>query len=265
MMVNKLSLVHPDAKLGQGVEVGAFAKIDGNVEIGEGTWIGSHAIIMDNVKIGKNCKIFPGAVVGAIPQDLKYAGESSMVEIGDNVVIREYATINRGTADNYSTIVKKNTLLMAYVHVAHDCIIEENCIVSNSVNLAGHIHVGPHVIIGGMVAVHQFVHIGEHAFIGGGTLVRKDVPPYIKAAREPISYAGVNSIGLKRRGFTTEQVHHIQDIYRYLFVKGYNTKKAIKLIQKEVEDSPQKQRILEFVLQSNRGIIKGFNSLNGRN
>lgn len=264
MFVKDNVIVHPSAQIGENVHIDPFTTIAADVVIGDGTWIGPHVTIMDGVRLGKNCKVFPGAVVGGVPQDLKFNNEDSIVEIGDNVVIREYVTINRGTADHYRTVIKNNCLLMAYVHVAHDCIIEENCVLANNVNLAGHIHIGSYVQLGGLVAVHQFVRIGEHAFVGGGSLVRKDVPPYVKAAREPLSYVGVNSIGLKRRGFSTEQVHLIQDIYRYLFIKGYNTKKAIRLIQHDIVDSPEKQRILEFVLQSNRGVIKGFNSLNGR-
>ena len=250
--------IHPDARIAEGVIVEPFATIGANVEIGEGTWIGPNACIMDGARIGKNCHIFPGAIVGAIPQDLKYKGEASIVEIGDNVTIREYCTINRGTEANYSTVIKNNVLLMAYVHIAHDCIVHENCILAKNVNLAGHIEVGHHTVIGGLAAVHQFVRIGEHVMIGGGSLVRKDVPPYIKAAREPIAYAGVNALGMRRRGFTSEQINLIQDIYRILFVKGFNIQHAIEIIENEIPDCTEKDNVIQFVKSASRGLIKGY-------
>ncbi len=257
-MIDKLSYVHPNAQLGNGVTVEPFAYIGANVVIGEGTWIGPHATVMEGAFVGKNCKIFPGAVVGAIPQDLKYKGENSTLIVEDNVIIRECCTLNRGTQASMTTKIGKNTLLMAYVHVAHDTFIGENCILANNVNLAGHIEIGNHVIIGGLSAVHQFVKIGDHSMIGGGSLVRKDVPPYIKAAREPLSYAGVNSLGLKRRGFTQDQIHHIQDIYRVLFVKNSNVKKSIEIIEATIEETPEKQYVLQFLYNADRGLMKGF-------
>lgn len=255
---HKLANIDPKAKLGNKVTVEAFATIEADVEIGEGTWIGPNAVILKGTKIGNNCKIFPGAVVGGEPQDLKYEGEDSILEIGNNVIIREYATINRGTTANYKTHIKDNCLLMAYVHVAHDCIIGEKTILANSVNLAGHVEIGKNVIIGGISAVHQFVKIGDHSMIGGGSLVRKDVPPFIKAAREPLSYAGVNSIGLRRRGFSNKQINHIQDIYRILFVKGYNTRQALRTIEATIKASPERAKILSFLADSDRGVMKGF-------
>ncbi|MBK9254935.1 MAG: acyl-ACP--UDP-N-acetylglucosamine O-acyltransferase [Saprospiraceae bacterium] len=257
-MMNNLAYIHPDAKIGENVVIEPFAYISGDVEIGEGTWVGPHVTIMDGAKIGKNCRIFPGAVVGAIPQDLKYSGENSTLVVEDNVTIRECCTLNRGTKASMSTRVGKNTLLMAYVHVAHDCFIGSNCILANNVNLAGHIEIGNYVILGGLTAVHQFVKIGDHAMIGGGSLVRKDVPPFVKAAREPLSYAGINSVGLHRRGFTTEQVNHIQDIYRILFVKGTNVKKSVETIDATIPDSNEKTQILNFLQQADRGLMKGF-------
>ena len=211
-MISNLSFVHSTAKLGENVTVEPFAYIGENVEIGEGSWIGPHATVLEGSFVGKNCKIFPGAVVGAIPQDLKYKGEKSTLVIEDNVTVRECCTLNRGTEASMTTRIGKGTLLMAYVHVAHDSYVGSNCILANNVNLAGHIEIGNQVIIGGMSAVHQFVKIGDHVMIGGGSLVRKDVPPFVKAAREPLSYVGVNSIGLRRRGYTNEQINHIQDI-----------------------------------------------------
>jgi UDP-N-acetylglucosamine acyltransferase len=257
-MISNLSFVHSTAKLGQNVIVEPFAYIGENVEIGEGSWIGPHATILEGSFIGKHCKIFPGAVIGAIPQDLKFKGENSTLVIEDNVTVRECCTLNRGTEASMTTRIGQGSLLMAYVHVAHDSFVGKNCILANNVNLAGHIEIGNHVIIGGLSAVHQFVKIGDHAMIGGGSLVRKDVPPYVKAAREPLSYVGVNSIGLKRRGFTSEQVNHIQDIYRILFVKGNNVKKAIDIIDVTIRESAEKEAILAFLNQADRGLMKGF-------
>lgn len=259
-MISNLSFVHPNAKLGDNVTVDPFAYIGDNVVMGDGCHIHTNASVHSGTRIGKNCQVFPGAVVGAIPQDLKYNGENSTLEIGDNVIIRECCTLNRGTAAAMVTKIGSNNLLMAYVHVAHDCIIGDHCIIANSVNLAGHIEIGNHVILGGMSAVHQFVKIGDHVMIGGGSLVRKDVPPYVKAAREPLSYAGVNSIGLERRGFTSEQIAHIQDIYRILFVKGHNIQKAVELIESNVPNTSEKQHILTFVTNAERGLMRGLNS-----
>lgn len=256
--LHKLANIHPNAKLGNKVTVEAFATVDDDVEIGEGTWIGPNAVILRGSRIGSNCKIFPGAVVGAVPQDLKFEGEESMLEVGNNVIIREYCTINRGTRANYKTQIKDNCLLMAYVHVAHDCIIGEKTILANNVNLAGHVEVGNNVVIGGISAVHQFVKIGDHSMIGGGALVRKDVPPFVKAAREPLSYAGVNSVGLRRRGFSNKQINHIQDIYRILFVKGFNTRQAIHTIEATINASPEREQILSFLSETDRGVMKGF-------
>jgi len=263
MIVKENVLIHPGAQIGENVHIEPFVTIAKDVVIGDNTWIGPHVTILNGVRIGDNCRIFPGSVIGGIPQDLKYKGEDSLVVIGNNVTVREYCTINRGTVANYMTQIHDNCLLMSYVHVAHDCIINRNCVLANNVNLAGHIEIGEYATLGGLTAVHQFVKIGEHAFVGGGSLVRKDIPPFIKAAREPLSYAGVNSIGLRRRGFTIEQVNHIQDIYRILFVKGNNTRQAIKVIEDTIDASPEKSRILGFIASADRGIMKGFKKLNG--
>jgi UDP-N-acetylglucosamine acyltransferase len=220
---------------------------------------------MDGTRIGRNCRIFPGAIVGAIPQDLKFGGENSLLEIGDGVTIREYCTLNRGTKAGMVTQIGDGSLLMAYVHVAHDCIIGKHCIIANSVGLAGHIHIGDHAVLGGLSAVHQFVKIGEHAMVGGGSLVRKDVPPYVKAAREPLCYVGINSVGLRRRGFTSDQINHIQDIYRILYVHGNNTTKALELIEATIMASEERDRILSFIRSANRGIMKGFRHTNQPN
>lgn len=257
-MNQPLSYVHPQAKIADNVVIEPFVTISKNVEIGEGTWVGPNVTIMEHAKIGKNCKVFPGAVIAAIPQDLKYAGEETHVIIGDNTTIRECVTINRGTKYAYKTKVGNNCLLMAYVHIAHDCFVGDNCILANNATLAGHIELGNHVVLGGMCAVQQFVNIGDHAFVSGGSLVRKDIPPFTKAAREPLSYVGVNSIGLRRRGFSNEEIHHIQEIYRILFVRGHNTSTAIRLIETEVPVSDYRDEILTFVKDSERGIMKGF-------
>ena len=260
-----MNIIHPEAKIGENVEIGNFTTIHDHVKIGNGTWIGSNVTIMPGSVIGENCKIFPGAVIGAVPQDLKFGGEQSTVQIGNNVTIREYCTINRGTKANFNTVIKDNCLLMAYVHVAHDCIINENCILANNVGLAGHIEVGEHAVLGGMAAVHQFVKIGAHAMVGGGSLVRKDIPPYVKAAREPLCFVGINSIGLRRRGFSNTQINHIQDIYRILFVKGYNTSQALSIIEATVRSSAEKDYILDFIRSADRGIMKGFRPINFMN
>ncbi|GGK64871.1 acyl-ACP--UDP-N-acetylglucosamine O-acyltransferase [Rufibacter glacialis] len=258
-MNQPLAYIHPEAKIATNVVVEPFTTISKNVEIGEGTWIGPNVTIMEGARIGKNCQIFPGAVISAPPQDLKYKGEPSTVSIGDNTIIRECVTLNRGTAlDKNTTAIGKNCLVMAYVHVAHDCIIGDNVILANGVQLAGHIVIHDHVFIGGTSAVHQFVSIGAHAMVSGGSLVRKDVPPFIKAAREPLSYAGVNSIGLRRRGFTNEQITDIQQIYRILFMSGLNTASAVEKIEIDLAPSSERDEIVNFVRNSGRGIIKGY-------
>ncbi len=256
---SKFSIIHPEATIGKNVIVGAFTTIAANVEIGEGTWIGQNVVIEDGVKIGNNCKVFHGAILGSIPQDLKFGGEESMLIIGDNVIVREYCTLNRGTKASYKTTVGSNTMLMSYVHIAHDCIIGSNVIIANAVNMGGHVEIGDYAVIGGMIAIHQFVKIGEGVMIGGGSLVRKDVPPYIKAAREPLSYVGVNSIGLQRRGFDKNRIGIIQDIYRILFVNGLNTNQAISKIESEISESDEKKIILDSIKDMDRGIIRGYN------
>lgn len=261
-MNQPLSYIHPSAQIADNVVIEPFVTIHKNVKVGEGTWIGSNAVIMEGARIGKNCKIFPGAVISAVPQDLKFQGESSTVEIGDNVVIRECVTINRGTKYSNKTTIGNNCLLMAYVHIAHDCTIGDNVILANNVNLAGHIEVEDYAIIGGMTAVHQFVKIGAHAFISGGSLVRKDVPPFVKAAREPLSYVGVNSVGLRRRGYTDVQINQILDIYRVLFIKNSNITKALNLVEAELPATDSRDWIVSFIRDSVRGVMKGFSQRN---
>jgi UDP-N-acetylglucosamine acyltransferase len=250
--------VHPEAQIGENVIIEPFATVHKNTSIGEGTWIGPYVTIMEGARIGKNCKIFPGAVIAAIPQDLKFKGEETTAEIGDNTTIRECVTINRGTVDKYKTVIGSNCLLMAYVHVGHDCIIGNNCILGNVVQLAGHVIVDDYVIFGGSCAVQQFSKVGAHAYIGGGSLVRKDVPPYTKAAREPLSYAGINTVGLRRRGFTSEKINEIQEIYRYIFLKGVNNSKALEMIENAMTPSAERDYIVDFIRTSEQGIMKGY-------
>ncbi len=257
-MHQPLSYVHPEAKIAQNVVIEPFVTIHSDVEIDEGTWIGPHATIMEGSRIGKNCKIFPGAVISAIPQDLKFKGESSEVILEDNVIIREYATINRGTMDKHLTRIGEHSLLMAYVHIAHDCLIESNCILANGVTLAGHIYIGQYANIGGLVAVQQFVNIGEHCYIGGGSLVRKDVPPFTKGAREPLSYVGINSVGLRRRGYDPDKIKEIQEIYRYIYLKGNNISQALSIIEAELPATRERDDIISFIKQSDRGIMRGY-------
>ena len=213
---------------------------------------------MEGARIGKNCSIFPGSVIAAVPQDLKFDGEDTTAEIGDNTTIRECVTINRGTTSRMKTKIGTNCLIMAYSHIAHDCFVGDYCIFSNNSTLAGHINIGDHVILAGMTAVHQFCSIGNHAFVAGGSLVRKDVPPFVKAAREPISYVGINSVGLRRRGFSAETIRQIQDIYRILYQKSYNNTQATLIIEAEMEATPERDEILQFIKDSQRGIMKGY-------
>ena len=257
-MNQPLAYVHPGAKIAKNVVVEPYTTISNNVFIGEGSWIGSNVTIMEGARIGKNCNIFPGSVISAIPQDLKFDGEESFVEIGDNTTIRECVTINRGTKERIYTKIGSNCLIMAYCHIAHDCEVGNFSIFSNNSTLAGHVTVGNYVILAGMVAVHQFCTIGDHAFISGGSLVRKDVPPYVKAAREPLSYVGINSVGLRRRGFSSKKIKEIQDIYRLLYQKNYNNTQAIEILEAEMVATPERDEILQFIKDSQRGIMKGY-------
>ena len=261
-MNQPLAYVHPGAKIAKNVVIEPFTTIHNNVVIGEGTWIGSNVTIMEGARIGKNCSIFPGAVISAIPQDKKFDNEDTITVIGDNTTIRECVTINRGTTDRMKTVIGKNCWIMAYCHIAHDCIVGDNCIFSNNSTLAGHINVGDYVILAGMAAIQQFCSIGRHAFVTGGSLVRKDVPPFVKAGREPLSYVGINSIGLRRRGFTTEKIREIQDIYRILYQKNYNNTQAVAIIEAEMQATAERDEILEFIKNSQRGIMKGYFSSN---
>jgi UDP-N-acetylglucosamine acyltransferase len=255
-----LANVHPDAKIGNNVIIEPFATVQQDVTIDDGSWIGPGAIVWDGARIGKNVKIYPGASVSSIPQDLKFSGEKTETHIGDNTVIREYVTISKGTTDKFKTVIGKNCLLMAYVHVAHDCQIGNNCILVNTVQVAGHVTIDDWAIIGGASALHQFVKVGAHVMLSGGSLVRKDVPPFTKAAREPLAYAGINTVGLRRRGFTSEKITEIQEIYRYIFLKGINNTKALDIIANDIPQSEERDYILNFIRTSERGIMKGYGS-----
>ena len=258
-MHRSLSYIDPQAKIAKNVVVEPFVTIEKNVEIGSGTWIGSNVTIMEGARIGENCEIFPGAVISAIPQDLKFDGEDSLAIIGDNTIIRECATINRATKATGKTIVGNNCLIMAYAHIAHDCIIGNNAIIVNNVALGGHVEIGEHAIIGGITAVHQFIKIGKHCMVSGGSLVRKDIPPYVKAGREPLSFIGINSIGLRRKNFSEEEITEIQDIYRILYQKGNNNTQAVNKIEIDFKISKIRDEIISFVRNSGRGIMRGYN------
>mgnify|MGYP000384718937 CR=1 FL=1 len=261
---NGLRVIHPNAKIGNNVTIAPFTVIEGDVVIGDNSRIDSNVHIFNGARIGENVHIFPGASISAPPQTKKLLDEDTTLEIGNGTVIREFCTLNRGNlAFGGRTIIGEQCLLMAYVHVAHDCIIGDNSILANNVTLAGHIEIGEWATLGGMVAVHQFVRIGEQTMIGGGSLVRKDVPPFVTAAREPLSYAGINSIGLRRRRFSPEEMHHIEDIYRVLFVRGLSTRKALTIIEEEIMPTQHRDQILRFVRDAKRGLMKGFRTMNG--
>ena len=257
-MINKLANVHPDAKLADNVQVEAFASIYENVEIGPGCWIGPNAVIMNGARIGKNVKVFPGAVISGDPQDLKYEGEDTIVEIGDNSTIREYVTINKGTKANDSTIVGKNCLIMSYVHIAHDSVLHDNVIMGSYAGLAGEVEVDDFAIISPGSLVHQFVRIGTHVMIQGGSKVTKDVPPFSMAGREPISYTGINSIGLRRRGFDNDTIYAIQEVYRIIYQRGLNISDALEFVEANLPASKERDEVILFVRGSKRGIIRGY-------
>ncbi len=257
-MKQPLAYIHPAAKIHPSVVIDPFTTIEQNVEIGEGTYIGSNVTIMEGARIGKNCKIFPGAVISAIPQDLKFRGEDTLAIIGDNTTLRECVTVNRGTSARGRTIVGDNCLIMAYSHIAHDCAVGNNVIISNATQIAGEVQVDNFAVIGGGTLIHQFCHIGPHVMIQGGALINKDIPPYVKAAREPISYCGVNSIGLRRRQFSSEIIYSIQEIYRYLYLSGLNVSDAIERIEAELPATAERDEIILFVRNSKRGIIRGY-------
>ena len=256
-MISSLAFIDPKAQLGEGVTVEPFATVYGDVIIGDGTWIGSGAVIYDGARIGKNCRIFNGASVSAIPQDMKFNGEETTLEIGDNTTVREFATLNRGTRARGKTTIGNNCLLMAYVHVAHDCKVGNNVIIVASSGIAGEVELGDWVTLGGATVVHQFVRIGNHAFLGGGSKVRMDVPPFIKADREPLAFMGLNIVGLERRGFTKEKMHELHEIYRAYYNMGMNGTKALGYIEANFGPTPERDYILQIIKKSERGVIRG--------
>ena len=237
-MISPLAYVSPKAQIGKNVTIDAFAYID------------------DNVILGDGCHVFPHAVIGCVPQDLKFKGEETWTVIGENCVLREFVTIHRGTASKGKTVVGKNNLIMAYCHVAHDCILHDNIIMSNATQLAGEVEVDDFAIIGGGTLVHQFTHIGGHCMIQGGSKVNKDIPPYAIIAREPIAFCGINSVGLNRRGFTPEQIHTIQEVYRLLYQNGMNTTQALDYIEATMPKSAERDGIVAFVRASTRGVVR---------
>ena len=255
-MISNLAFVHPDAKIGSNVIVEPFAYIGDNVSIGDGTWVGPNSSVLYGARIGKNCKIFPSAVVSGIPQDLKFRGEESTTELGDNTTIRECATVNRGTAAVGKTVIGNNCLLMAYSHVGHDCKIGNNVIIGNSTALAGEVDVDDWAILSAGTMAHQFSHIGAHVMIGGGAKVRIDVPPFIKADRDPLAFLGLNTVGLTRRGFEKERIDEIHEIYRAIYQKGMNITQALEYVEAEFKPTPDRDYILDFIRNSERGIIR---------
>jgi UDP-N-acetylglucosamine acyltransferase len=256
-MISSLAHIDPAARLGEGVKVEPFAVIHGDVTIGDGTWIGSGAVIYDGARIGRNCRIFNGASISAIPQDLKFSGEETTLEIGDNTTVREFTTLNRGTRARGMTTIGSNCLLMAYVHVAHDCSVGDNVIMVAHSAIAGEVVLGDWVIMGGGAMAHQFVHIGAHTIIGGAGKVRMDVPPYIKADRDPLAYMGLNTTGLERRGFTKEKMHELHEVYRSYYNMGMNGSKALEYISGNFASTPERDHILDFIKNSSRGVIRG--------
>jgi len=257
-MNHQLSVVHPDAIIGKDVTISPFVVVEKNVVIGDGTYIYPNVVIMEGARIGKNCRIFPCAVISGIPQDLKFAGEETLCIIGDNTTIHECATVNRGTASKGQTVVGNNCLLMAYSHVAHDCVLKDNVIIGNASQLAGEVEIEDYAILSGGTLVHQFTKIGQHVMSQGGSRIGKDIPPYIIAGREPISFSGVNIVGLRRRGFSTEQIAAVQEIYRTLYQSGMNNSDAIKFIEAQLPDSIEKANVVNFVTNSKRGIVRGY-------
>ena len=257
-MIRNNIFIHKDSIIGKNSKIDPFSYIGENVIIGDNCWIGNNVTLYPGSKLGNNVKVFPGAVISSEPQDLKFEGEKTTVEIGDNTTIREFVTISRGTNDRLKTSIGKNCLIMAYSHIAHDCIINDDCVIVNNVQIGGHVIVDNFAIVGGGTLIHQFSKIGAHTMIAGGSLVRKDIPPFCKAGKEPLSFKGGNTIGLKRRNFTSESINQIQNIYRIIYLEGRNTSQAINKIENDIKDSNEKKVVLDFIKNSDRGIIKGL-------
>lgn len=256
--ISNLASIHPNAKLGNNVTVDPFVYIEADVEIGDGTHVMANATILNGSRVGSGCRIFPGAVIGAIPQDLKYKGEETYAVIGNNTTVRECCTVNKGTAAKGKTVVGNNCLLMAYSHIAHDCVLKDYIIIGNATQLAGEVEVFDHAILSGGTLVHQFTRIAEYAMIQGGTRLGKDIPPYIIAGREPVSYAGINLVGLRRNGFSNEKINQIQEIYRLIYQSGLNVSDAIKKIEEEGTLEAEIDNIVQFIKESPRGIVRGY-------
>lgn len=256
-VISPLASVHPDAEIGQGVQIAPFAVVEAGTVIGDGTIIHSGAQVRYGARIGRECNIHPGAIVSGIPQDLKFAGEDTLAIVGDYTQVRECVTINRGTASKGHTIVGSHCLLMAYSHIAHDCELGDNVIIGNVTQLAGEVIVEDYAIVSGGTLAHQFSRIGQHAMIQGGSRISKDIPPYSLVGREPLIYCGINVVGLRRRGFSSEQIHLINDVYRIIYQRGLNMTNALAAIEQELPDSPERNFILDFVKGSERGVVRG--------
>lgn len=255
-MISNLAYIHKDASIGNNVRIDPFAMVHEDVFIGDDCHIMSHAVILPGTKLGKDCVVYPGAVLAGLPQDLKFVGEKTTVEIGDHTTIRECVTISRGTKDKFKTVIGSNCLIMAYAHIAHDCVLGDYVILANAVQLAGHVEVGDYAIIGGLAGASQFAKIGAHTYIAGQSAISKDVPPFIKAGKSPLGFAGINSVGLKRRGFSQDTINSIMDIYRIIFYRNLNTTQALSAIEEEIPFFPERDRIVSFIRESSRGIIK---------
>lgn len=254
--MGSMNSIHPGAKIGNNVKIGNFTTIHDDVVIGDNCEIDCNVNIYPGARIGDGVKIFPGVTVAAIPQDLKFRGEETFAYVGNGTVLRECATVHRGTASKGKTVVGENCLLMAYVHVAHDCVIGNQVIISNAAQMAGEVVVDDCAVIGGGSLIHQFCHIGRNVMLQGGALVNKDIPPFIKAAREPISFVGLNSIGLQRRGFKPEEIQQISDIYRILYMSDLNVTNALRTIRENCPPSRFRDEIVNFVENSNRGVVR---------
>lgn len=256
--ISPMASVHPEAKIGENVTIEAFAFIDKNVEIGDGTLIMANANIRYGARIGKNCRIFPGAVIAGVPQDLKFHGEDTVAVIGDNTTIRECVTVNRGTQSKGKTQIGNNCLIMAYSHIAHDCLLKDNIIIGNATQIAGEVEIDDFAILSGGCLIHQFSRLGRNVMIQGGTRLGKDIPPYTIAGREPVSYAGLNLVGLRRHSFSSEKINEIQEIYRYIYQSGFNNSDAIAKVETDFPSTPERDLILDFIKSSKRGIVRGY-------
>jgi UDP-N-acetylglucosamine acyltransferase len=256
--IDPRAVVSPKALIGDGVQVGPFSIIEDDVSIGEGTLVGAHTVIHSGSRIGRECRIADMAAIGGPPQDLKYRGEPTILEIGDKAVIREFVTLNRGTTETGRTVIGNNCMFMAYAHVAHDCVVGDNVILANCCALGGHVHMGSWVILGGLTPVHQFCTVGDHAMVGGGFRVVKDVPPYILAGSEPLIFERLNIVGLRRRGFSDKSIEVLDTTYRLIYRSSLNVSQAVARIKEEVEQTPEVQAVLSFIAKSKRGIISGY-------